>query len=206
MTTEEAVAFASGDDAELNRLRQEMADAKPRLEAFARLEELADAQGTTPEALALQASIDVYEAEETEKRSKLEAMEAALRAATAEAQSHVEERDMLVEELEEIRDETVIVLDEHTTIVEQMAEMLEELESIRVDAVRLLGEKATLEMKVEALRNEVSELGGTAARQTVARRTEVGTSIESDEDEAVAFDRFFEAEVVEDKARAWMLE
>ncbi len=108
---------------------------------------------------------------------------------------------MLIKQKDEIRDEIVIVLDEHTTIVDQMAEMIEELESIRADAVRLLGEKATLEMKVEALRNEVSALGG-----EVDRRAEFETVIGIDEEEASAFDKFFEAEIVEDKARAWMLE
>ncbi len=194
-------ATASGDDAAVADLRRELAEAKPRLEAFARLEEIADAQGTTPEAIAAQASIDVLQAEEAKKRSELEDLEAAMRAAAAERQESVEDHDMLIKQRDEIRDEIVIVLDEHTSIVDQMAEMIEELESIRGDAVRLLGEKATLEMKVEALRNEVGALGG-----DVARRTEFGTSIESDEDEATAFDRFFEAEVVEDKARAWMLE
>ncbi len=201
VTTESMVASASGDDADVADLRRELAEAKPRLEAFARLEEIADAQGTTPEAIAVQASIEVLQADEAEKRSELENLEAAMRAAAAERQEYVEDRDMLMKQQDEIRDEIVIVLDEHTSIVDQMAEMIDELESIRADAVRLLGEKATLEMKVEALRNEVGALGG-----DIARRTELGASIESDEDEATAFDRFFEAEVVEDKARAWMLE
>ena len=201
-TTEEETAPASGDDAELSDLRRELADAQPRLEAFALLEELADAQGTTPEAIAIQASIDVLKAEESDKRSELEELEAAVRAADAERQEHVEERDMLMKQEEELRDEIVIVLDEHTGIVDQMAEMIEELESIRADAVRLLGEKATLEQRVEELRAEVG-----AAGHESRRRTDVETSaMETDEDEATAFDRFFEAEVVEDKARAWMLE
>lgn len=201
-TTQSEAPFASGDDAELANLRRELALAKPRLEAFTLLEELADAQGTTPAALAAQASIDVLQAEESEKRSDLEGMEAAVRAADAERQKHVEERDMLIKQEDEIRDEIVIVLDEHTTIVDQMAEMIEELESIRADAVRLLGEKANLEMKVEALRNEVGAMGSSAGR----RSADLDSSMETDDDEATAFDRFFEAEVVEDKARAWMLE
>jgi chromosome segregation ATPase len=184
---------ASGD-ATIAELRQQLADAAPRLEAFARLESLADAQGETPEALAIQATLDLLAAEESELRTKLEHVRAA-------KQQHVEERDMLIKQRDEIRDEIVIVLDEHTAIVEQMAEMIEELESIRADAVRLLGEKATLEMKVEALRNEVSALGG-----EVARRSGLETVLPDDDDEATAFDKFFEAEVVQDKARAWMLE
>lgn len=201
-TTEETTASVSGDDAELADLRRELAQAGPRLEAFARLEELAEAQGTTPEALAVQASIDVLQTEESGKRSELEDLTVAIRATEAERQEHVEERDMLIKQKDEIRDEIVIVLDEHTTIVDQMAEMIDELESIRADAVRLLGEKANLEMKVEALRNEVGAMGSSATR----RSTDLGSSMETDDDEATAFDRFFEAEVVEDKARAWMLE
>lgn len=201
-TTEEFVASASGDDAQLADVERELAEAKPRLEAFARLEELADAQGTTPEAIAIQASIDVLKADEAEKRTELEEMEAAVRAADTDRQNHVEERDMLIKEQEAIRDEIVIVLDEHTGIVDQMAEMIDELEAIRADAVRLLGEKATLEQKVEDLRKEVGQAGNESRR-----RTDLETSsMDTDDDEATAFDRFFEAEVVEDKARAWMLE
>jgi DNA repair exonuclease SbcCD ATPase subunit len=201
-TTAEGVASASGDDALLSDLQSELAAAKPRLEAFARLEELADAQGSTPEAIAIQASIDVLTAEESKKRSELEALEAAAHAADAERQKHVEERDMLIQQREEIRDEIVIVLDEHTSIVDQMAEMIEELESIRADAIRLLGEKASLEMRIEELRDEVGAAGSESRR-----RTDVETSsMQIDVDEATAFDRFFEAEIVEDKARAWMLE
>jgi len=201
-TNEHDRGRASGEDARLVALEQELAHVKPRLEAFARLEELADAKGTTPEAIAIQASIDVLQAEESKKRSELEEMEAAMRAADAQRQKHVEERDMLIQQQDEIRDELVIVLDEHTSIVDQMAEMIEELESIRADAIRLLGEKASLEMRGEELRGEVGSAIGEARR-----RTDLDTSsMETNDDEATAFDRFFEAEVVEDKARAWMLE
>lgn len=200
-TTESMVAATSGDDVDVAGLRRELAEAKPRLEAFARLEELADAQGSTPEAIAIQASIGVLEGEESNRRDDLRKMEAAVVAADTERRKHVEERDMLIKQEDEIRDEIVIVLDEHTSIVDQMAEMIEELESIRADAIRLLGEKSSLEMKVAALRGQVDELstGGN-------RRTGDDVSMETDSDEATAFDRFFEAEVVEDKARAWMLE
>ena len=201
-TTEEVVTSTSGDDALLSDLQRELAAAKTRLDAFALLEELADAQGTTPEAIAIQASIDVLTAEESEKRSELEALEAAVRAADTERQKHVEERDMLIQQQEEIRDEIVIVLDEHTSIVDQMAEMIEELESIRADAIRLLGEKASLEMRIEELRDEVGGAGSESRRRTDLE----APSMETDDDEATAFDRFLEAEVVEDKARAWMLE
>ena len=203
-TTEEDTASASGDDALLSDLQRELAEAKPRLEAFALLEELADAQGTTPEAVAIQASIDVLAAEESEKRSELEALEAAVQAADAERQKHVEERDMLKEQQDELRDDLVIVLDEHTSIVDQMAEMIEELESIRADAIRLMGEKATLEQRVAELRDEVGASSGETRRRTDVQTTSLQTS--DDDDEASAFDAFFEAEVVEDKARAWMLE
>ena len=60
------------------------------------------------------------------------------------------------------------------------------------------GDVATLEMKVEALRNEVDGF--------VVERRKESAGIIDDDDEATAFDAFFEAEVVEDKARAWMLE
>lgn len=200
-TTESMVSATSGDDVDVVALRKELAEAQPRLDAFARLEELADAQGTTPDAIAIQASIDVLEAEEAKRRDDLRQMEAAIVAADTERRQHVEERDMLIKQQDELRDEIVIVLDEHTSIVDQMAEMIEELESIRADAIRLMGEKASLEKKVEALRNQVGDAGHDARR-----RTDVETSLETDEDEATAFDRFFEAEVVEDKARAWMLE
>ena len=192
-TTQPMSGVASGD-AMIAELRRELAEAAPRLDAFARLESLAQAQGETPEAVAIQASLDLLAAEEAEQRADLDEIKSA-------HQRHVEERDMLIKQQDELRDEIVIVLDEHTTIVDQMAEMIDELESIRADAVRLLGEKATLEMKVEALRNEANELGG-----EVARRSDFERVLGADEDEASAFDRFFEAEVVQDKAPAWMLE
>jgi len=201
-TTEEVEASASGDDARLSDVERELAEAKPRLEAFARLEALAEAQGTTPEAIAIEASIDVLKTEETQKRSELEELEAAVRAVEADRQKHMEECDMLINEKEVIRDEIVIVLDEHTGIVDQMAEMIDELEAIRADAIRLMGEKAALELKVEELRGEVGRAGSESRRRTDLE----SASMETDADEATAFDAFFEAEVVEDKARAWMLE
>ena len=69
--TEDVIGLASGDDAELDALRQELAEAKPLLEAFAQLEALAEAQSTTPEAIAIQASIDVLEVEQSQRRSEL---------------------------------------------------------------------------------------------------------------------------------------
>ncbi len=191
---ESATTEPATDDAAIAELRRELEEAAPRLEAFARLEELADSQGETAEALAIQASLGLMAAEEAERRATLDELRTV-------NQRHVEDRDMLIKQQDELRDEIVIVLDEHTAIVDQMAEMIDELESIRADAVRLLGEKATLEMKVEALRNEVSALGG-----ELSRRSGFETVLGADEDEASAFDRFFEAEVVQDKARAWMLE
>ena len=199
--TTEAGTDATSGDVTVADLQRQLAEAAPRLEAFAQLEAIAESQGETPESVALQASLDVLMVEESDRRAELQELEDSIEKLQAVNQRHVEERDMLIKQQDEIRDEIVIILDEHTTIVDQMAEMIDELESIRADAVRLLGEKATLEMKVEALRNEVSALGGEATR-----RAEFETVIGSDEDEASAFDKFFEAEVVEDKARAWMLE
>lgn len=174
--------ISSSDDAELEHLRRELAEAKPRLDAFAQLEQLAEAQGTTPDAIAIQASIEVLNEEADVKRSEVERLQSEIDTAEADRQ---------------------LVMDEHTAIVDQMAEMIHELESIRADAVRLLGEKATLEAKVEKLR---AETDATAVAVHGERRSDSRAPIEADEDEAVAFDRFFEADVVEDKARAWMLE
>ena len=191
----------TAENATISELQRRLAEAAPRLEAFAQLEALAEERNETPEAVALQASIDGLKIEEFERRAELRALEDAAERLSGDNQRHVEEREMLIKQHDEIRDEIVIALDEHTTIVDQMAEMIDELESIRADAVRLLGEKANLEMKVEALRNEVAALGG-----EVGRRAEMESDLVVDDDEASAFDKFFEAEVVEDKARAWMLE
>lgn len=199
--SEEVMSSASGVAGEFDELRRELAEAQPRLAAFAALEALAEEQGTTPEAIAIQASIEVLQSEEAERRDQLATLEAAILDADKERRRNVEARDELIEEQEKVRAELVIVLDEHTSVVDQMAEMIDELESIRADAIRLLGEKAELELKVEALRNEADALSGDVAR--LPRQRPV---IESDDDEATAFDRFFEAEVEEDKSRAWMLE
>lgn len=198
--TEVGTDVTSGD-VTMSDLQRQLDEATPRLEALAQLEALAEAQHQTPEAVAIQASIDVLRVEEAECQAELQELEDCIEGLRSDKQRHVEERDMLIKQRDELRDEIVIVLDEHTGIVDQMAEMIDELESIRADAVRLLGEKATLEMKVDALRNEVAELGG-----EVARRSDFEAELLIDEDEASAFDKFFEAEVVEDKARAWMLE
>lgn len=199
-TTEVEIEETSADAA-MSDLRRQLEEAAPRLEAFSQLEALAEAQNETPEAVAIQASIDVLRVQEADRRAELQELEDCIERLRSDNERHVEERDMLIKQQDELRDEIVIVLDEHTSIVEQMAEMIEELESIRADAIRLLGEKASLELKVEALRNEVAALGGEAAT-----RTELEAELVIDDDEASAFDRFFEAEVVEDKARAWMLE
>ena len=200
MTTEVETAAASGD-VDVADLRRQLEAAAPRLEAFAQLEAIAEAQATTPEAVAAQASIDVLKVEEADRRAELRELEESIARLQQANQRHVEERDMLIKQKEEIRDEIVIVLDEHTMIVDQMAEMIDELESIRADAVRLLGEKAKLEARVQELRDEVGIIESSPSR----RSTDLAAAIE-DEEEATAFDRFFEAEVVEDKARAWMLE
>lgn len=161
------------DESELAELRRALAEAQPRLDAFAALEALAEEQSTTPEAVAIQASIELLEAEQAEVR----------------------------EELERVQVERDEVVAEHGTVVDELAEMLEELESIRADAVRLLGEKAELELKVEALRNDVSA-------SFASPRSSGPSTLDSAQadDEATAFDRFFDADVEEDKARAWMLE
>lgn len=199
-TTEIETGAASGD-VDVADLQRQLDAAAPRLEAFARLEAIAEAQGSTPEAVAAQASIDVLKVEESDRRAELLELEEAIAQLQQANQRHVEERDMLIKQKDEIREEIVIVLEEHTGIVDQMAEMIDELESIRADAVRLLGEKATLEAKVVELRKEVDLLDSAPTR-----RSSDPTSVIEDEEEASAFDRFFEAEVVEDKARAWMLE
>lgn len=186
------------DHAELEALRRELDEARPRLAAFAALEEMAEAQGSTPEAIALQASIEMLESAEADKRAAVEQLEIAVEATEANRATAAADVDELIEQRDALRAEIVEVLDEHTGVMDQVAEMIDELESIRADAVRLLGEKATLEMKVEALRNEVDGF-------VVERRSE-SAGIIDDDDEATAFDAFFEAEVVEDKARAWMLE
>lgn len=191
---ESATIGSVSGDVTIAELQQQLADAAPRLEAFAHLESLADAQNETPKALAIRATLDLLATEEVDRRARLEELQAA-------NLQHIKERDALIAQRDEVRNEIVAVLDEHTATVEQMAEMIEELESIRADAVRLLGEKATLEMKVEALRNEAGALCG-----EVGRRSDFESALGEDEDEASAFDKFFEAEMHEDKARAWMLE
>lgn len=172
---EEAPSSTIGDD--IDALRRELEEARPRLAAFAALEEMAEAQGSTPEAIALQASIEMLESSEAEQRAVVDEL--------------TEQRDALRAEIAEAESE-------HSAVVDEVAEMIEELESIRADGVRLLGEKAKLEMKIEALRNESDGI-------VVDRRRDTAGIID-DADEATAFDAFFEADVVEDKARAWMLE
>lgn len=191
------------------RLQASLAAVQPRLEAFSKLEALARERRSTPEGVAVQVTIDVLEEERDELLEELLQLQA-----TKKRQE--EDIDMITEQRQIAQDESEIVVRDHAALVEETAELLDELDSIRADAVRLMGEKAALEEQLRALRSEVGALSGeeTDGEPSVAAASDVspptpavsGVFDSSDEgDEAVAFDRFFDADVGTDKARAWML-
>lgn len=212
-------------EATIAELRAQLEAAAPRLDAFSRLEDLARERRSTPEAVAVQVTIDVLEedrrdlAEEvrvlTEDRAALADEISDLSAQQAQARGDL---NMLTEQRDTI---SVVVEDAETRHAELLAEttmLLEELESIRADGVRLLGEKAALEREVQALRDEAAALRDGEALPGAARRADddpVWSSptvasaeafeVDLHSEEATAFDKFFEVDVGKDKARAWML-
>ena len=196
-------------------LRAQLEEAAPRLAAFAQLENLAVEQNSTPEAIAIQASLEVLGQEQAEIAQDV----TRLGTERAEVESDL---NRLVADRSRLLTEVGSAQAEYGSLVEETTELLIELESIRSDAVRLLGEKTGLDAHVDSLRNEVEllliereQLGGEGSSRSEgsAQSVRVGKATGAsqfdsvdDSDEAKSFDKFFEVDLGKDKARAWMLE
>ena len=198
---------------QLSRYEASLQSAKGRLEAFARLEQIAKDRHQSPEVVAARAAVELLEGKEGRLRDDVEALE-----------SH---RDAIKEELSMLlvnKKQTIIDLEEvrvnREGLADDVAGILNEIDSMRADARRLQKEKGELETQVMELRLVVAELERKEAglQPNQGRRdTDVDGDVEAealssaeiavgmDADDSEAFDRFFNAGDVDDKARDWML-
>lgn len=162
---------------ELDELRHKLTEyeaalrsAAPRLAAFKRLEQLARTQGTSPEAIASQAAVEVMKREKdalvtllaglANERDQLKGEVAMLlinktEAGKAVADLHIEREELHVE----------------------VAAIVDQLVKIRGDAVRLMSDRSELSVEVSALREEVRALHDTF-QQIERARSEQDRAIE----------------------------
>ncbi|MEZ5376931.1 MAG: hypothetical protein R2733_10505 [Acidimicrobiales bacterium] len=163
---------------ELDELRHKLTEyeaalrsAAPRLAAFKRLEQLARTQGTSPEAIASQAAVEVMKREKdalvtllaglANERDQLKGEVAMLlinktEAGKAVADLHLEREDLAIE----------------------VAAIVDQLAKLRGDAVQLLSDKTELTVEVAALREEVRALHD-AFQQVETARAEQEREIEA---------------------------
>ncbi len=125
--------------------------AAPRLAAFKRLEQLARSEGTTPEAIASQASVEVM------KREK-DALVTLLAGLATERDQLKGEVAMLLINKTEASKAVEGLRTRHEELHLGVAELIEDLGRIRGEAARLVAEKGALSAEVEALRTEVLAL------------------------------------------------
>ncbi len=125
--------------------------AAPRLAAFKRLEQLARAEGTSPDAIASQASVEVM------KREK-DALVTLLAGLATERDQLKGEVAMLLINKTEASKAVDGLRTKHDELNLGVAELVEDLGRIRGEAARLVAERAALSSEVEALRAEVRAL------------------------------------------------
>lgn len=146
---------------ELDELRHKLIEygaalrsAAPRLAAFKRLEQLARTQGTTPEAIASQAAVEVMKRE----KDALVTLLAGL--ASERDQLKGEVAMLLINKTEASKAVAGLQLERDDLHIE-VAEIVDQLAKIRTDAVRLMSERSELTVEVSALREEVRALHDT---------------------------------------------
>jgi chromosome segregation ATPase len=196
------------------------AEASARLAAFARLEELAQQQAVTPEALARRVAAERYEARVSQLRSEVEALEATAASVNAEIARYEAGRLEAVRRFTEAHhrlqaleaDLTRLVADrdvqhqELLTLTAQLDQRAREVHELAESRDSLYLEVTELLEGIEA----VQDAGGAFATATQrAAVTEAGGKIDpvrfGDEDDADAFDEFFNADVGHDRSRDWIL-
>ncbi len=143
---------------ELDELRHKVIEyeaalrsAAPRLAAFKRLEQLARTQGTSPEAIASQAAVEVMKRE----KDALVTLLAGL--ANERDQLKGEVAMLLINKTETVKAVTHLNLEREELVVE-VAAIVDQLAKIRGDAVRLMSDRSELTVEVSALREEVRAL------------------------------------------------
>ncbi len=190
----------------LAQYEKAFAKARPQIAAFQRLEELAEAQATTPEAMAREAAIAVQLEQENELRQSVEQL-------NTEREIAREELSVTLKHKKEVGDEMTLIQNEHDSLAYEVSELISEIESIRVDAIRLMKERSALQLEVEALRNERAAVDGeqpvvdvvqqTDAANIVPGKTDVSNLDAFEEDDA--FSRFIDVDRGKDKARDWFV-
>lgn len=204
---------------QLRRYEASLESAKGRLVAFARLEEIAKERHQSPEVVAARAAIELLETQESTLRAEVTALQSQRESTKEDLSMLLVSKKQTIIELEDVRGNREELADE-------VAVMLNEIEAIRSDARRLNVEKGELETEVMELRLAVQTLERKAAslQENPGRReSDVDTDLSDDADELAvndgeealsvgmnndeheAFDRFFNANDVDEKARTWML-
>lgn len=227
------VPLSATGDAQPQSLRTQLAEcqaalraAAPRLAAFTRLEELARAKGTTPEAIAESAALEVA-------RREKDALTSALNGLVHERDQLKGEVAMLLINKNEIHGGVDSLRREHEQLSLDVAELISQITRIRGEAVRLMHEKTDLVEEIAGLRDEVRALneicnaGFTLDPPTASSTTpettaptepaagpaavpasppaSIAADSETEQLESEAFDAFFHAEIDHDKARDWIL-
>lgn len=155
----------------LNEYEAALRSAAPRLAAFKRLEQLARTQGTSPEAIASQAAVEVMKRE----KDALVTLLAGL--ANERDQLKGEVAMLLINKTEASKAVAGLQLERDDLNIE-VAEIVDQLSKIRGDAVRLMSERSELTVEVSALREEVRALHDTF-QQIERARTEQDALIDS---------------------------
>lgn len=191
-----------------------------RLEAFERLEKIARERQTSPEVVAAKAATVLLE-------RRVSSLVAEVEALTVQRDSTRGELEMLLMSKNQTAVETEKVRTEGEGEAGRVASVLNEIESIREDGRKLRIERRALEGQLVHLRAEVMALEGRRDRlsKDLGRRSLddppvdlalgdgsastdylVRTLVEGEDfEESDAFDRFFSANVEDDKARDWIL-
>ncbi len=204
---------------QLRRYEASLESAKSRLVAFARLEEIARDRHQSPEVVAARAAIELLETQEASLRAEVTALQSQRDSTKEDLSMLLVSKKQTIIELEDVRSN-------REELADDVAVMLNEIEAIRSDAQRLNVEKGELETQVMELRLVVQSLERKAAslqenqgrrdsdvaEEAVDDEDPLAVNDESDDisvgmgnDEHEAFDRFFNDDEVDDKARTWML-
>jgi chromosome segregation ATPase len=230
-TREEVSMTGNGvEQNELDELRHKVTEyeaalrsAAPRLAAFKRLEELARSQGTTPEAIASQAAVEVM-------RREKDALVTMLAGLGHERDQLKGEVAMLLINKNEAGRAVADLQVDHDALEVEVGEIVEHLSQLRAESVRLVAERSELTLEIASLREQVRQLTEALERAQAGEPVDSGDSGESvpepverrssgkrtavdsfdtddvtEQQESEAFDAFFHAEIDHDKSRDWIL-
>lgn len=194
--------------------------ASHRLAAFARLEELAEQQSTTPEALARRAALARYEERMGDLQAEVQALQATAAHLSAEVARFDERRAEAVRrfgeahrQLEVVEGELERRSAEHEAIERELADLLAARQQRALEVQQLTESRDSLYLEVSELLEGMEALhqGGFATASDLNRvgPAVAGGKIDPDRygaDEVDgAFEEFFNADVGHDRSRDWIL-